>query len=149
MPKLILQRMPAEAGQPTRGSFMWEDDGKVVRHLNIRCLELPWHNNAPQISCIPEGTYRMTYTMSNRFKVMMWGLNGVPDRAGVRIHSGNYAGDKLSDSEGCILPCGQWADINKDGVIDGTGSKDALAALLKVLAPYQGTGIDVRVVRGK
>ena len=137
--------MPAEAGQPTRGSFLWEDDGGVVRHTFIRCLELQWLDNAPQVSCIPTGDYKLKWTLSNRFKRHMWQVMDVPGRAGIRIHSGNYAGDKLSDSLGCPLPCLQWADINKDGVIDGVRSKDALSQLEALLKPFEGTGLEISI----
>lgn len=145
MPKLILIRRPHVEGKPTQGSFLWETAPNVLRHLMVRCLELEWKDNAKGVSCIPSGIYPMRWTMSNRFKVMMWGLDNVPDRAGIRIHSGNYAGDKITSSEGCILPCLQWADINGDGVIDGTGSKAALAELLKTLKPFEATGLEVEI----
>ena len=87
----------------------------------------------------------MRWSMSNRFKRMMWEVLDVPDRAGIRIHSGNYAGDRLSDSEGCILPVQQWSDINGDGVVDGTGSKKALEELETLLRPYEATGIDIDI----
>jgi hypothetical protein len=79
---------------------------------------------------------------------MMWEVLAVPGRAGIRIHSGNYAGDKLSDSLGCILPCLKWADINADGVIDGTGSKAAMAMLEDELRPFEKTGINLVVKSG-
>ena len=83
--------------------------------------------------------------MSSWFHVMMWEVTGVPDRSGIRIHAGNYAGPHLTDSHGCILPCEQWADINHDGVMDGTGSKLALAFLEQKLSPFQTSGIELDV----
>lgn len=147
-PRLILQRRPFEEGQPTRGSFLWESAAGVMRHLMVRSLELPWHNNAPRISCIPAGAYPMKWTFSPTFNRMMWLVEDVPGRTGIRIHSGNYAGDKVSDSLGCILPCVQWADINGDGVLDGTASKVATATLEQHLSKYQDSGITLVVVDG-
>lgn len=147
VPRLILLRRPIIVGQPTQGSWLWENPKGSIRHLGIRCLELPWHDNAPQTSCIPIGEYVMEYTLSSRFHEMMWAVKDVKDRAGIRIHAGNYAGDKLTNSEGCLLPCLQWADINGDGVIDGTASKRALAMLAQQLKPYEATGIRLSIQR--
>lgn len=146
-PKLILSRLPDIPGQPTRGNFMWENPKGIILPLGIRCLELPWLNNAPRKSCIPEGEYAGRYTMSSRFGRMMWAIEGVPARSGIRIHAGNYAGAKLSDSLGCPLPCMAWADINKDGVVDGTSSKQATELLEQRLEPYQKSGLTIIVTR--
>ncbi len=145
MPKLILMRRTQVPGQPTQGSFLWEDGKHVVVHTFIRCLELEWRDNAPQVSCIPPGEYQLKWTLSNRFKRHTWQIMDVPDRSGIRIHSGNYAGAKLSDSLGCPLPCMQWSDINHDGVVDGVRSKEALAKLEDLLKPFEETGLEISV----
>lgn len=69
-------------------------------------LEPPWRHNARGISCIPPGTYLCELGTAPSFP-NHYCLAGVPDRAGIVIHSGNYAGDTSrgfkSDTEGCIL----------------------------------------------
>lgn len=61
-------------------------------------LELPWRDNAPNVSCIPAGSYKSTMTYSPRFKRQMYLLEGVKGRAGVRIHPANLS----SQLNGCL-----------------------------------------------
>lgn len=70
-------------------------------------LEPPWRDNQPNISCIPEGEYRVLWTKSPRLRIYTYEIQNVEGRGGIRIHSGNYAGDVekgyRSDSKGCPL----------------------------------------------
>lgn len=59
--------------------------------------ELAWRDNAPNVSCIPAGLFKCTWTYSPRFKRNMYLVEGVKDRAGIRKHSANFMGD---DSKG-------------------------------------------------
>lgn len=72
----------------------------------LHSLELPWRNNLSNRSCIPEGRYRCILTWSPRFGRMMWLVNGVVGRLGIRIHPANLAGDVelgwKSQLNGCI-----------------------------------------------
>lgn len=145
--KLILRRKPFRKGQPTQGQLFVSDRGRVV-DLRIDTLELEWRNNEARKSCIPAGTYRMEWTFSPKFKRKTWELSGVPGRGDIRIHAGNYAGTVVSDSLGCILPCMDYADLNKDGVIDGVSSGIALKQLEAVLLPWQDRCLDIEVRNG-
>jgi hypothetical protein len=53
----------------------------------------------PKVTAIPTGTYKVSQTVSNRFKKLMPLLHDVPNFSGVRIHAGN----KATDTDGCIL----------------------------------------------
>jgi hypothetical protein len=68
--------------------------------------ELPDRDNAANVSCIPAGTYTCSYTYSPRFRRLMYGIEPVPGRAGVRIHSANFMGDSAKglrcQLNGCI-----------------------------------------------
>ncbi len=73
-------------------------------------LELPWRFNAREISCIPAGDYQIVYSMSPRLKIRTYEVIDVPNRAGIRIHSGNWAGDKIRGWESHSLGCPLFGD---------------------------------------
>lgn len=77
----------------------------------------------PGTTAIPDGTYIVLLTYSNRFKRPMPLLRDVPGFEGVRIHPGNA----VEDTEGCIL-VGQTRQKNTIGL-----SRAAYAALLAQL----------------
>ena len=66
--------------------------------LKMHTLELPWRDNAHNISCIPEGTYRCVWGYMKKHDKHHYEITNVKDRDGVFIHSGN----KPSDFLGCI-----------------------------------------------
>lgn len=70
----------------------------VNGHLQCATLENPWLDNQKNISCIPEGTYDFTRTVSNRFGET-FEIGGVKGRTRILIHWGNTA----ADTEGCVL----------------------------------------------
>jgi len=63
-------------------------------------IELPWLDNAPRISCIPEGRYPVFKRHSEKYG---WHLHvgDVPERSLILIHPFNHA---LEESKGCIAP---------------------------------------------
>jgi hypothetical protein len=91
-------------------------------------LELSWKKNAKQISCIPKGVYKVRKRTSAKYGEHFHILN-VPNRDFILCHHGNYHTDIL----GCILPGKGLADINKDGRLDVTGSRQAMKELLATL----------------
>lgn len=100
-----------------------------------KTLELPWKDNASNISCIPDGAYTCKYTRSNRLSklkgvdVFTYELVDVPDRAGIRIHSANYFYQLL----GCIAMGSALKDLNADGQLDVIHSGDTVDAFVKVM----------------
>jgi hypothetical protein len=73
--------------------------------LSFHTAELPWRGNKPGESCIPAGTYQVTWDTAGA--VIGYLLRDVPGRGEIQIHVGNWAGDVRkglrSDSKGCIL----------------------------------------------
>lgn len=87
------------------------------------------------LTAIPEGTYRLTLSMSNRFKRLLPELHDVPGFSGVRIHSGNTA----EDSHGCII-----VGINdKKGWV--SRSRNYEVALVAKLQEYINDGFAVQI----
>lgn len=87
------------------------DDGTFGKFVlpdgtSFESLELPWRENRPMSSSIPEGTYQCVIKTSPKFGEV-YELKDVPGRAGVLIHAGNAAGDESkglrSDVKGCII----------------------------------------------
>lgn len=63
-------------------------------------IELPWRDNQPRVSCIPEGHYPLIKRFSSKFKNHLM-VNNVPGRDLILIHPANNA---LKELQGCIAP---------------------------------------------
>src|SRR3546814_18105739 len=63
-------------------------------------IELPWRDNRRNVSCIPEGRYRLVRTRGRRFKYCLR-LVDVPGRSGILMHA---ASDAATELRGCIAP---------------------------------------------
>lgn len=69
-----------------------------VVHNPIYTLEKPWLGNMGQISCMPDGTYKVAPYTSEKFP-NVYQIKDVPHRTAILIHLGNYA----TDTHGCVL----------------------------------------------
>ena len=90
-----------------------------------RTLERPWKDNQKDISCIPEGSYKVIRDTTGRFK--WWKLVNVAGRGSIEIHEGN----RVDDSHGCILIGKNWTFVDNNVAI--ANSKVTLNALVKIL----------------
>jgi len=99
-------------------------NGVLYLNSSIQCytIELPWLNNKPQHSCIPEGRYRLKKRYSIKHKVHLE-LEGVRGRSLILIHPANNA---LKELKGCIAPVTR---ITGEG--RGTGSRAAFTKLMQ------------------
>lgn len=123
--KLQLYRNPSDRGATIGELFA---DGVFQTYvLEDVIREIPgvpvskW--KVPGDTAIPEGTYKVEITFSQRFREDLPLVLGVPGFVGIRIHAGNTA----QDTEGCIL-VGHWR-----GGPRLFESRKALEALMAVL----------------
>jgi hypothetical protein len=105
-------------------------DGVVV----CSTIELPWKNNEPRISCIPEGKYGLVKRYSPRHK-WHFELKDVPGRQLILIHPAN---DAISELQGCIAPVAVITGIGK-----GNFSRLALKKITSLLVPVLQNGSDI------
>lgn len=121
MRKCILIRQPSDE-QGTLGRIY------VDKINSFFTLELPWLENEARISCIPAGNYTVRWTLSPRLKKFTYEITKVPERGGIRIHGGNFAGsvpDYISHSLGCPLLGINYGKMN--------GQKAVFASKMAVL----------------
>ncbi len=93
MNKAILQRFIHDKATFGKLTFTW-----LSNQPEIFTLELPFVNNQPNISCIPQGLYNIIPHNSTDHPDT-YKLLSVPNRFNILIHNGNY----LADIKGCIL----------------------------------------------
>jgi len=118
--ELLRTYLPTE----TLGSFMV--DGVCM----WKSMELPDKKNAHNISCIPEGTYKVVKELSsNGHQYPHFRILNVPDRNGILIHKITY----VKDLRGCIGVGKAFSDLNKDGVPDIIQSTIALQELYELM----------------
>jgi hypothetical protein len=103
-------------------------NGELYIHGVFVChtIELPWLNNKPNSSCIPEGTYVLQKRWSPRHK---WHLiiTGVKGRSFILIHPAN---DAIVELRGCIAPV-----TTLTGIAKGTQSRMAFQKLTSLVFP--------------
>lgn len=111
----------------------------VKENITYKCktLELPWLNNKPNISCIPEGIYTVKVRYSEKYKRHLE-IKNVKNRKYILIHWGNYVGSHnpktgKSDIEGCVLVGKSLKDINKDDIVDITSSKITFDKIMSMI----------------
>lgn len=96
-------------------------------------MERPALDNAPNISCIPEGTYelalRASAVVERTSKGMHkqgWEVLNVPARSYIMFHVGNYA----RNSEGCLLVGKGFSYHNEFMVTHSINSFDSFQDLM-------------------
>lgn len=101
-------------------------NGSLYHNGKLLCftIELPWLNNLPRRSCIPEGRYQLTMRHSGRFGQHLL-LNEVSNRTLILIHPAN---DAIRELRGCIAPVSMLSGSGR-----GVFSKRAFEKLLAIV----------------
>ena len=123
--KLLLNRTFRNQNKTLGDLELW--DKQLL--LRLRTIELPWLDNEVGKSCIPAGIYQARIHQSPKFGWSLW-IHDVPDRTQILVHAANF----VRQLKGCIAPGLFHRDIDNDGIIDVTNSRDAM----KVLEAYLG-----------
>ena len=118
------------SGSTEQGTMGWLwGDGVPVCFV----MELPWRDNQSNVSCIPAGRYQVSYlprSASGKYRDV-YHVQDVPNRSGILIHPGNFAGDRQmgyqTDSWGCLLPATRFGVLG--GQRAGLASRAALRKL--------------------
>lgn len=101
----------------------------TVNDFQCFTLELPWINNAKNISCIHEGEYKYTIRDSpSRGRQVVW-LKDVYTRTDIQIHPGNFT----RQIEGCILVGDSIKFLDSDTVPDVTNSVNTFNKLMSII----------------
>ena len=123
--KVVLNRL-VDTGKETLGKLTIHDEIKEC--FSCKTLELSWKENKTNVSCIPRGEYLVNIRFSAKHGEHFI-IEDVEGRDYILIHAANYH----SQLRGCIAVGKTYADINKDGELDVTSSRDTMDSLLSVL----------------
>ncbi len=89
-----------------------------------KCVELPWFDNRPRISCIPEGRYTVFIRETDEYGIHLY-IPCVPGRNYILIHAIDL---NLRELQGCIVPV-----LKHTGQGMGTGVKEAMQLLMETI----------------
>ena len=115
--------------------------GKItVDGQTLYTVERPWINNAPTISCIPEGSYACQPRWYIRRGYDAVEVTDVPNRTHILFHIGNT----MNDSAGCILVNSSLGFVHN--MWAGIGSKVAFNTFMQT---YGNTNFTLKIKQYK
>lgn len=126
MDSLLIERYSHGPKQTIGRAFVLDEEKFSL--YDCYTLELPWKENERNISCIPDGEYQVEKRYSRKFG-WHFHITDVEDRKWILIHAGNF----YTDIRGCMLVGKDLKEINGDGIMDVTSSRDTMADLLGML----------------
>lgn len=102
-----------------------------------------WHSNVADLSCIPDGLYRVVPRRYNKGGYAAWEITGVPGRSLILFHKGN----KADDVRGCIVPgVSLWAI--REGLLGVASSGVAFKEMHRQLDPFSEWWVYIRPMSG-
>lgn len=107
-------------------------------------LELPDRGNAADISCIPEGTYKIQRYFSKTLNYVLFTVLGVQGRSGIHFHIGNMA----KEIRGCVL-VGQRYSYVADKVPSLLNSQKAFARFMEIMSGIDDAELTIISAYGK
>lgn len=115
-----------------RSYFATGTNGRLYINGAFQCysIELPWRNNTPMVSCIPEGEYLLEKRWSPGHGIHLL-VTHVKDRALILIHAAN---DALRELKGYIAPVTSLLNIPGHGA----ESKSTLSKINALIFPVCG-----------
>jgi hypothetical protein len=137
--KILIERLNYGDKQTIGKLYLLNSLNEIIEEF--WSLELPWKDNQRRISCIPEGVYKARKHNSPKHGLSLW-IQDVPNRSEILIHKGNYYTDIL----GCILIGSDLMDINKDGLLDVTNSKNSIKKLMSMLEDIDGIMVKIEKI---
>jgi len=120
MKTILVNRDWQDSNQTLGVCYVRDENGCII--FKSECIERGWKDNASRVSCIPIGEYPVRLEHSNKFKKELYEIYAVPNRAECKFHAANYA----RQLNGCIALGNKRLDIDKDGYIDVTSSRDTM-----------------------
>lgn len=121
----VINRLKDNDSKQTLGHFILYDGIKKV--FECKSLELPDRDNQRSVSRIKAKIYKVELRWSKKYG-WHFHVKDVEGRSWILIHFGNY----YTDIRGCILLGNSFVDINSDGHLDVTSSKNTIRKLLKI-----------------
>ena len=141
--RVVLQRFWEDYNQSTGSLYVVdvEDDNQPI--FISACIERGDRCNEADVSNCPPGVYNLVWEYSDKFKMFLWELKGVPDgRSELKIHAANMW-DQLN---GCIAPGSHLGRLNRDGYYDVLASGTTLKRFHKALEPMQLLGTTITIL---
>ena len=132
--KATILRLRDDGTETLSAMFVYDDLDKIFECVT---LELPWKGNKTNLSCIPRGVYHVSHRESEKYGNHLH-IEDVKDRSYILIHVANY----VSQLRGCIALGSSFADINRDGILDVTSSRNTLNKLVDIV-PIGGMTLEI------